>query len=340
MIVGILAGCSSVPDAVNPVEWYKGVSDLVTGQEKRPELATPHAPQGQFPDVNAMPSTAGTPPAVPEGLAADRAHSNYAGSVHRDVAPTKPLVRRPAVPEPAPVPPTPVPAVTPTPIAPATPISVAPLAPAPVVATVTSPSVTSEIARTALGPQSAPADRPNMTPPPRPDIPDQVAGATPSVRGKRAIDEQYQRRLTESAGSSVAATEVTAPAVLLAGGDETIHLVPPGGHARLAPRPAAPDSSFQVAALDFGGTFATLTDLDKKALAVVAKLYRQTGGIIRIVGLPTQAGAADDATELARANAVALELTRLGVPSAKLFVATDQTAEVGDNAGAHVFLDY
>ena len=340
MIAGLLAGCSSVPDAVNPVEWYKGVSNLVTGQDRRPELATPHAPQGQFPDVNATPSTAGTPAAVPEGLAADRTHSNYAGSVRRDVAPTKPLVRRPA-PEPA----APAPVVNTVPVITvpvvAAPAVQAPAAPTPVVvSTVTSPVATSEIARTELGPQSAPTQMPNMTPPPRPDIPDQVVAATapPPARGKRAIDEQYRRRLNETAATVVPDTEVTSPAALMAGDNQTIHLVPPGSHTRLAP--PAPSASFQVAALDFGGTASALTEVDKKAITAVAKLYRQTGGIIRVVGLPTVAGADDDSIELARANAVAHELTRLGVPSAKLFVATDQGAEAGDNAGAHVYLDY
>ena len=350
ILAGLLAGCSSVPDAVNPVEWYKGVAGLFGGPEKRPELATPRTPQGQFPDVNATPSTDNLPPAVPEGLQADRTHGNYAGSIHRDVAPTKPLVRRPAAPEPAPAPvttaPVPVASFAPTPATagPVTtaPVPVASLAPATaptVVATVTSPAATSQIARAEMGPQSPPAERPNMTPPPRPDIPDQVAGAAPPPRGKRIIDEQYQRRLNESAAASVPATEVPSPAALI-GGDQTVHLVPPGSHAKAAAPPPAPNASFQVAAIDFGGTSSALTDQDKKALAAVAKLYRQTGGTIRVIGLPTQAGAIDDSIEMARANAVAHELTRLGVPASKLFVATDQAGDAGDSVGAHVFLDY
>jgi len=354
-MVGLLAGCSSVPDAVNPVEWYKGVAGIFGGPEKRPELATPRTPQGQFPDVNATPSTDNLPPAVPEGLQADRSHSNYAGSVRRDVAPTKPLVRRPAAPEvaaaaagPAPITTAPVPVASFAPIPAAggpvttAPVPVASLSPATaptVVATVTSPAATSQIARAEMGPQSPPAERPNMSPPPRPDIPDQVASANPPPRGKRTIEEQYQRRLNESAATAVPSTEVTPPAALT-GGNQIVHLVPPGGHAKAAAAEPAPNASFQVAAIDFGGTSAALTDQDKKALAAVAKLYRQTGGTIRVIGLPTQAGAADDSIEMARANAVAHELTRLGVPASKLFVATDQAGDAVDNVGAHVFLDY
>ena len=29
----LLAGCASVPDVVNPVEWYKDVKEVVTGDK-------------------------------------------------------------------------------------------------------------------------------------------------------------------------------------------------------------------------------------------------------------------------------------------------------------------
>ena len=35
----LLAGCASVPDAVNPVEWYKDVKGVVTG-DKTPNAKT------------------------------------------------------------------------------------------------------------------------------------------------------------------------------------------------------------------------------------------------------------------------------------------------------------
>ena len=35
----MLAGCSSVPDALNPVEWYKGARDMVTGGDKTAEAS-------------------------------------------------------------------------------------------------------------------------------------------------------------------------------------------------------------------------------------------------------------------------------------------------------------
>ena len=41
-LVALLAGCSSIPDAINPVEWFKGARDLVLGsddQRRAPEKA-------------------------------------------------------------------------------------------------------------------------------------------------------------------------------------------------------------------------------------------------------------------------------------------------------------
>ena len=345
MVSALVTGCSYVPDALNPVTWYDGIADMVSG-DAPPELATPRKAQSQ-PDNGTAPADAAAKAPSPEGLGADHSHANYAGAVHRDVAPTKPLVRRAAPAEPE---------VAAAPVAaPATVASSAIVTPAaPVSPPGSVPDVTVQAlkagARADLGPQSPPSQRPNMTPPARPDIPDQVAAApapaaqntvalTPP-RGKFALDRQYQNRLNESAGVSVDQSQVTPPSRLVGAEFEPVHLVPPGGRGKglAAPQPPAPANSFQVATLDFSGVSATLTAQDRKAIAQVVKLYRQTGGIIRIVGLPPQAATADDMVDLERANAVAYELTRQGVPAGKLFVASDYPA--ADNAGARVFLDY
>ena len=47
VVLGLfLAGCSSVPDAVNPVEWYKGALDLIAGDRD----AAAESPQGNPPN--------------------------------------------------------------------------------------------------------------------------------------------------------------------------------------------------------------------------------------------------------------------------------------------------
>jgi len=315
LVACLLSGCSSVPDAINPVEWYKGATDLFTGHE-RPEIATPRAPQGQYPDVNGIAKTPPKPPA--EGLAADRGNANYAGAVRREVAPTKPLVRRPAAPQ-------------------ESEISVAQL-PAPTAPSTVAAQARLAGARSELGPQSPPSQAPNMIPPARPDIPDQVASAGQRPRGQRGVEDQYRRRLNESAATSVPVTEVITPAALVASDSDRVRLVPPSGgrgKGMSAPLPKAQStSSFQVAAVDFGGSASGLTAQDRKALASVAQLYRQTGGVIRIVGSAPDSYYGGPLA-IQRANRVAEELTRLGVPVGKLFVGAGASSE-----GTQVYLEY
>ena len=97
-VTALLAGCSSVPDAVNPVEWYKGVRDAISGDEKKSDeqksgeqdkkdeapnrLVTdrnkpaPGADE-EFPKLSTVPerpktSTADERKEIKEGLVADR----------------------------------------------------------------------------------------------------------------------------------------------------------------------------------------------------------------------------------------------------------------------------
>ena len=87
----LIAGCSYVPDAINPVEWYKGVAGVFSGSDA-PEIASPRRPDGSFPDVNSGPDASGK--ALPKGLAGDRGNAKYAESVRREPAPTKQLAKR------------------------------------------------------------------------------------------------------------------------------------------------------------------------------------------------------------------------------------------------------
>ncbi|MBT5458236.1 MAG: OmpA family protein, partial [Rhodospirillaceae bacterium] len=60
--LALLGGCSSVPDAVNPVEWYKGTRDWVSGDDKAVEVKQAKAKampvpgaDKPFPKLNAVP---------------------------------------------------------------------------------------------------------------------------------------------------------------------------------------------------------------------------------------------------------------------------------------------
>ena len=84
----LLAGCGSVGDAVNPVHWYNGVSDWVSG--------TPAKSTGDFPKVgdDKRPQTPSTKERtdLAKGLAADLANAKHTEeSLHREGNPTRPL---------------------------------------------------------------------------------------------------------------------------------------------------------------------------------------------------------------------------------------------------------
>lgn len=353
--VGMLTACSSVPDAINPVEWYKGASDLVSGRE-RPEVASPTQPQVE--------KTADQRKDLTKGLVADRGNAHYAQPVRREVAPTRPLARRApaatqvaeaakpeAKPAGAPAVP-PKPAVQAGELPPPAPVQVAQAAEQPRV----SPDRRTPTARGELGP-SAPPAAVDMQPPPRADIPETVP--MPGKKGPKRLQQQFEKRLAESAEQVVRPDIVDMPSrTRLAAAEEApIHLVPPGtgkrsrsggGKGMAAPQPVAdPAASFQVASVDFASG-AKLSAADRTAIADVARLYKQTGGVVRVVGhAPAPVFGADAVGQLMgglqasmdRANAVARELSRRGVPAAKIMVAADPAIAAMGSAGAQVYLD-
>ncbi|MEQ9332374.1 OmpA family protein [Thalassobaculum sp.] len=89
-----LAGCSSVPDAINPVEWYRGASDTVGGWfgDDEPIPAEPgratagdpgSSPGTAYPNLATVPprptpsTTAAERDALRQGLVADRTNARY-----------------------------------------------------------------------------------------------------------------------------------------------------------------------------------------------------------------------------------------------------------------------
>lgn len=372
LVAGVLTACSSVPDAVNPVEWYKGASDMISGRE-RPEVASP------VPGKPELQNTADQRKDLTKGLVADRGNAQYAEPVRREVTPTRPLARKAPAPsesqvakapgaEPvkvagAPVVP-PKPAVQAQPLPEAKPAQVIQ---SPQLAQAAEPRVSPD-RRTPSARAELPPDQPPtqlaMQPPPRADVPETVP--MPGKGRPKPLQAQYERRLAESAQQVVrpdlvAMPEPAAqarfgdPTLARIGDDAPIHLVPPtgkrprsgGGKGMAAPAPvAAPAASFQVASVDFASG-ANLTAADRAAIAEVARLYRQTGGVVRVVGhAPVPAFASADAvaqmmggleSSIQRANAVARELSKRGVPAGKIMVGADPAA--GQGAGAQVYID-
>jgi hypothetical protein len=344
----LIAGCSWVPDAVNPVEWYKGIANTISSDET-PEIASPRRPDGGFPDVNAAQDPRAKPPA--KGLVADRENSKYAESVKREPAPTKQVARR-----------------TPAPQAPGQQTQVAQAAPGqPDGKGGYQPSLDRRMRSARDEGPSAPPQAVAGGPPARADLPDYI----PTKRS--ALSDHYAKRLAESASATNKNDPFATlpPARSEASYNQPVHtyavpanapvgygraayasdvayggqqLVPPKGlrGAKGAVIPSAPAASFQVAAVQFGGD-GGLTATDRAALRQVAQLQKQTGGVVRVLGQASGgiSFVGDDETIAAhRANAVAKALTGMGVPARKVLVATDTASGGYDDSGARVSIEY
>lgn len=329
LLLTALSACSTVPDAVNPVEWYKGTRDFITGKDEPAPVAKPSTAAKA--DSKPTP-TAENRKTTPKGLVADRGNAQYAEPIRREVAPTRPLARRTQ-----PADQTQVAAAA----APASAIQAAPLAAA----------GQNAAARANSGPDAPPAAM-NMTPPPPADIPETVA-----VPGRpKRLQQQYEMRLAESAQQVVRPGMVDMPQAshVAYGDDAPIHLVPPGsakkatkasvggGKGFAAPLPThQPSASFQVASVQFDNG-SGLSRADKAAIGEVVRLYKQTKGVVRVIGFAPSPrlggyqliGGLDASQD--RADAVARELNRRGIPAAKIMVAA--MAEPGQD-GAQIYLD-
>jgi len=95
----LLAGCSSVGDSLNPVGWYKGVSDWASGAPSSSASASAKdspADESGFPTIqnDKRPDVSSTKDRseLSKGLAADRSNAKYTQDVlRRDGNPTHPL---------------------------------------------------------------------------------------------------------------------------------------------------------------------------------------------------------------------------------------------------------
>ncbi len=90
LVLGFLSGCSSVPDAMNPVEWYRSTVDVFSGEEGDSAETTQQADSEVPGENDEFPTLASVPdrPAVQdgemaEGLIADPNKPEYAGAIAR-----------------------------------------------------------------------------------------------------------------------------------------------------------------------------------------------------------------------------------------------------------------
>lgn len=336
----LLAGCSQLPDAVNPVAWYDAVAgnDDVENENPANELeagrgAPPPGSSESFPNLSRVDQQN----AAREGLAADTQGRNYADSVSRQgssgakdslYADDKPPV---------------APQVQAQQIAPA------PQPKAPVTTAATAPAPTTD-------------NRVKLTPPTRPQSPGAPQTAAIPAGNGYSVDSGMGQRLAQQLAEiraraadqgSLLPSDLTSSAqgvqtiVISSGGIETYQ--PVGGRlSNVVTRGALsasevvnrgalplPSGSTRVATIQFPNGSAALSSHDRKILSDVAKLQKQSNGVLRIVGhasqrtrnmVPSQHALTNLKVSEKRADRIANILKQMGVSVDQVLVAA-----VGDN---------
>lgn len=344
--VMLLAGCSAVPDWANPVEWYDGVvgSDSGAGtteskaaDEKTAARKTPGDGK-DFPNLASVPERPKAPTEeerkrLADSLNADRDNAKYSDEV---------IKRQSATSMPPPSPP-PAPSSTPRPPA-------VPAAPAAAPAAPRAPAVPPAPSARSLPP--LPGASPMQARPPAPagsvlsrapvSRPPQFAAAPPSpvappagansVAPRTVPPSPNIRSVARVGNPSFGAPPADIAAALGAGS-------PPQAIEQYAPAPRIPGTFSNGAAaangapaamVRFKAGSAQLTGEGQRQVRQIAGMYRQRGGAIQVEGHassrtrnmdPVQHHLVNFNVSLSRANAVADELVRQGVPAQSVFVA-------------------
>lgn len=299
-----LAGCSAVPDAVNPVEWYKGAAGWFDSEDEaeppaEAAVVTEPAPAADesFPNLASVPE----PPVqtydpaqrqdIAEGLVADREHASYVDMTLRGAGTTN------------------LPATS----------AAEMIYPTPGVETAYQARLAESAPGTTAGPASSalsPSASPTLTAeaqiePPPPPAPAAPEPALPTLTAAAQIEPP-------PAPESVASAEDAGGA----GAQETA-----------AVYPSAPQVPARTIYFAHGST--SLPAKGRELLREVAAWQREKGGAIRVVGHsssrtgdmdPVRHKLTNFKVSLDRANAVAQELIRLGVPPNKLIVSAKSDA--------------
>lgn len=343
LIVFSVAGCSGVPEAVNPIEWYKSTVELFAEDDEDAEsgegglVAARSRPapgsDKPVPKLSTVPDRRTAPQAtaqVVEGLVADRERARYSTEViRRQGEPAQPLDTKGRAVAGAPAPPPPAPTAG---------------APAP------------QAAAIPTAPPSAPAV--TLTPP-------SFESSVQAIYRARLA----QQRPGQLAPSATAPANASVPGTLA---PDTIVVSSLGVSAQTVPRPPAATPTFTVLASTAqpGGTVRVATIIfshgssridarDKGILGNVVKLHAKSGGKIRVVGhsssrtrtmSPQQHASANQRVSKRRADVVARELARQGLGRDALTIVAQSDSEPvyyevmpsgeAGNRRTEVFLDY
>ncbi|MBL6929741.1 MAG: OmpA family protein [Rhodospirillales bacterium] len=279
----LVGGCSSFPDAANPIKWYEYTVEALTGEDEDDKVAAQAkpAPGGdkEFPNLATVPPKPTVAPRqerqqVAEGLVADTERRRYASSVSRQGEAKNVLSDMPAKPaEPALKPQSisavPKLPVTPAPVAPAKKVAAAPvLKPAPMPASPKAPGIA-------------------LQPPPMPT----VAAARPTAVAPRATkpflpansqmpgsDGDFQTIVISSAGVDSGTAAARAPSAAKRAPLKF-------GISSAQPSAGAPrGETLRIATIQFANGSAGLDARDRSILRNVLALQRERGGVIEVVG--------------------------------------------------------
>ncbi len=345
---GLIAGCTWLPDAANPVEWYKGATNAVTGDgpsaEKKQAMAQAKPLPGEgkpFPNLASVPDRPHAPSAAERkqlagGLVADRQHARYTDDVVRGrvVAKAAPENVAKAAPENvAKAAPENVAKAAPENVAKAAPENVAKAAPEPSENPVMSQQAVASPPAGVTPPRQLSATPPppaRMTPPPRelsaaPPPPARIARSTKPlpklVFGAPPTD-------IDIAQATMAPARAQAPGSLATDSSRTLRAP--------AFRRDAAARAGQVAVVRFAVGSTRLGPAARLQLRKVARMQRDWQGAIRIVGHASSRTVDMDLAKhnlvnfqvsLDRAQSVARELMRLGVKPRNLRVGASSDSD-------------
>jgi len=317
---GVLSGCSQVPDAVNPVEWYNSSVEFFSGEDEKPEQTAkagaketakvPGADQA-FPNLASVEQQKQRDDVRTKGLVADVEGRKYAPAVTRQGEAVNAL----GAPPPKPAAPT-IAAVQPAP--PAMP-SVA----------VTSTGAAPLTASTA---PAQPSTDPLATTQDHQKFQMQMANRLAEIRARANQGSGLPDYVAQPIGSDPVETVVISSSGIEAGYGAQAPApaaMPVNSEFSYIQRPMAPlaKGAIRVATIMFPNGSSKLSSRDRVILANVRKLQIERGGRLRVVGHassrtrntdPVRHKMINFKVSAARADAVAYELVRMGLDKSKL----------------------
>lgn len=329
----LLSGCSAVPDWANPVEWYEGAADAIYGSDKPESNAASDAkaPAKAPGDGKKFPNLASVPERPTATSAADRKKMANSLTADRDNARySDEVIRRQSA---ASIPPPPSPSSVNAPPKQAVPV-------APVARPVTRPAAPRPGAKAMpAAPAGSTLSTPPVSRPPqfnsrpaRPAAPSisPSTGSNRTIRSRAARPSPSSRSIARVGNPTFGAPPADIAAALNAGTPPAAFEAQPEVVGTLSSASATAATGQPVATVRFKAGSAMLTKNGRSQLRQIASMYRQRGGAIRVEGHassrtrnmdPVQHHLVNFNVSLDRANVVAGELMRQGVPVQAVFVA-------------------